>query len=512
MSYLMGIDIGTTGAKALIIDEKGTVAASSNFEYPLQSPAPGWAEQDPAQWWEAVKSGIPAALTAAALRADQIAALGLSGQMHGSVFLDQADQVIRPCILWCDQRTGEQCDWITDTVGKDLLTRETCNACLTGFTAGKIIWLRQKEPANYARVRKILLPKDYIRLRLTGEYATEVSDASGTCLLNVPQRRWSDKVLAALQLDQSLLPPVFESPVVSGRISASAAEVTGLKAGTPVVGGGGDQAAGGVGTGIVKTGLVSSSTGTSGVVFAFLDKPTFDPQLRTHTFCHAVPGKWQVMGAALSAGGSLRWFRDAFAAPEKDIAAQMRIDPYDLLAQEAAQAQPGCEGLMFLPYLTGERTPHADPSARGVFFGISLRHQKRHFIRAVMEGAAFGMKDSFDILQEMAVPIEQVRATGGGARSALWRQIQADVTGLPHHTINVEEGPAYGVALLAAVGAGVFSSVEEACEATISLRSRTDPIPDNVALYRECHRIFRQLYRNLKATFAETAQLVARRP
>jgi xylulokinase len=330
--------------------------------------------------------------------------------------------------------------------------------------------------------------------------------------LNVPQRRWSDKVLAALQLDQSLLPAVFESPVVSGRISASAAEVTGLKAGTPVVGGGGDQAAGGVGTGIVKSGLVSSSTGTSGVVFAFLDKPTFDPQLRTHTFCHAVPGKWQVMGAALSAGGSLRWFRDAFAAPEKEIAAQMRIDPYDLLTQEAAQAQPGCEGLIFLPYLTGERTPHADPSARGVFFGISLRHQKRHFIRAVMEGAAFGMKDSFDILQEMGVPIQQVRATGGGARSALWRQIQADVTGLPHHTINVEEGPAYGVALLAAVGAGVFSSVEEACDATISLRSRTDPIPDNVALYRECHRIFRQLYRNLKATFAETAQLVARRP
>ena len=510
MPYLMGIDIGTTGTKTLIINEKGEVVGSSNFDHTLQTPAPGWAEQDPAEWWQAVRNGIPAALANAGIKADQVAALGLSGQMHGSVFLDKNDNVIRPCILWCDQRTQEQCDWITEKVGKEALVRETCNPCLTGFTAGKIIWLRQMEPANYEKVRKVLLPKDYIRLLLTGEYATEVSDASGTSLLNIRQRRWSKPVLDALGLDETLLPAVFESPLVSGKVTASAAEATGLKAGTPVVGGGGDQAAGAVGNGIVKTGVVSSTTGTSGVVFAFMDHPEVDPQLRTHTFCHAVPCKWHVMGVVLSAGGSLRWLRDTFAAPEKKLAAQMGVDPYLLLTEEAALAQPGCEGLLFLPYLTGERTPYPDPHARGVFFGISLRHARKHFVRAVLEGVAFALKDSFDVFDRMGVPMTEIRASGGGARSPLWRQIQADVTGRPHHTINVEEGPAFGVALLAGVGAGVFSSVEEACDATISLRSRTDPIPENVALYQKYHQIYQELYRSLQPRFAEICQLVAR--
>lgn len=509
MPYLMGIDIGTTGSKTLITDEKGKVVGSANFDHTLQTPAPGWAEQDPAEWWGAVRRGVRAALAKAKIRGDQVAAVGLSGQMHGSVFLDKGDQIIRPCILWCDQRTQEQCDWITERVGKEALVEETCNPCLTGFTAGKIIWLRDREPANYEKLRKVLLPKDYIRFCLTGEYATEVSDASGTSLLNVRERGWSRKVLQALQLDESLLPTVFESPVVSGKVCPSAAEATGLKEGTPVVGGGGDQAAGAVGNGIVKTGVVSSTTGTSGVVFAFMDKPEVDPLLRTHTFCHAVPGKWHVMGVMLSAGGSFRWLRDTFAAPEKEIASQMGVDPYELLTQEAAKAEPGCEGLIFLPYLSGERTPYPDPDARGVFFGISLRHQKRDFIRAVLEGVAFGLKDSFDILQEMGVSITEVRASGGGARSPLWQQIQADISGFSHHTINVEEGPAYGVALLAGVGAGVFSSVEEACDATISLRSRTDPIPENVALYRQYHRVYQGLYQDLRGRFAEAASIVA---
>lgn len=507
MGYLAGIDIGTSGTKTLIITDAGEVVSSATVEYPLHTPRPGWAEQDPQDWWKGSSESLLLALRKANLRGTEIQGIGLSGQMHGSVFLDANGEVIRPALLWCDQRTGPQCDWIHETAGEDLVVAETCNRVLTGFTAPKIIWLRQHEPENYRRMAKCLLPKDYIRYRLTGEFHSEVSDASGTALFNVRERRWSTAILDKTGIDPSVLPEVHESVVPSARVSPEAAALLGLRPGTPVVGGGGDQAAGGVGNGIVSPGIVSSTLGTSGVLFAFLDEPLVDPQVRTHTFCHAVPGKWHVMGVMLSAGGSFRWVRDTLCGPERDVAANLGQDPYEVMCAEAATAPAGCEGLVFLPYLTGERVPYPDPAAKGVFYGLHLRHQRAHLIRAVMEGVAFGMRDSFDILEAMGVPMTQVRASGGGARSSLWRQIQADVTGRAHSTINVEEGPALGVALLAGVGTGAWGTVEEACGAAIEVVGRTDAVPESVALYDSCHAIYRGLYADLAARFRETAAL-----
>ena len=505
MAYLLGIDIGTSGTKTLLIDETGAVVASATAEHPLYIPKPNWAEQNPADWWAATVSTIREVITKSGVAARDIAGIGLSGQMHGSVFLDAENSVIRPALLWCDQRTAEQCRWITEKVGASDLVAETCNQAMTGFTSPKIIWLRQNEPENYARLRKVLLPKDYIRFRLTGEFATEVSDASGMGLLNVPQRKWSETVLDRIELPLEYLPTVFESQEISGRISEATAELTGLKVGTPVVGGGGDQAAGAVGNGIVETGIVSSTTGTSGVVFAHLDAPYSDPLLRTNTFCHAVPDKWHVMGVMLSAGGSLRWVRDALCDEEKDVAASMDKDPYELMTAEAAEAPVGSEGLIFLPYLTGERTPYPNANARGVFFGLHLRHEKRHLIRAVMEGVAYGLRDSFEIIEGMGAPITQVRASGGGARSELWRQIQADVTGREHVTINVEEGPAFGVALLAGVGTGIWPSVPEACRATIKVVDQRPPVPENAAAYEKLYEVYGDLYRQLEGSFDKVA-------
>jgi len=510
MSYLIGIDVGTTGTKTLLMDERGQVVASALGEYPLLTPRPGWSEQNPAEWWDATVNTIRQVLAQSGVNAADVKGLGLSGQMHGAVLLDKDRQVLRPAILWNDQRTGAQCNWITEAVGQDTLVAETCNPVLTGFQAPKIIWVRDHEPAIYERIDKVLLPKDYIRFRLTGEFASEVSDASGTAMFNVAERRWSDKVLEAIGVPREWLPEVYESPEVSGHVTAAVAELTGLKEGTPVVGGGGDQAAGAVGNGIVKTGVISSTTGTSGVVFAFADEPFTDPGLRTHTFCHAVPGKWHVMGVVLSAGGSLRWYRDTLAEAEKAVARLTGADPYEYLTAAAATAPLGSEGLIFLPYLTGERTPHADPNVKGAFVNLTLRHTKAHLARAVLEGVAYAMRDSFEIFREMGVPIRQVRASGGGARSAVWRQIQADVTGFDHVTINVEEGPAYGVALLAAVGAGLYASVEEACDATIRVVSNTPFNAANKALYDDYYAVFRSLYPALKQNFDTVTELVAK--
>jgi len=501
---LLGVDIGTSGTKTLLLDEGGAVLATASWEYPLSTPRPGWAEQDPAHWWEAAQATIREVLRKAGVPGEAVRAVGLSGQMHGSVFLDAAGEVIRPALLWCDQRTAAQCEWITRTVGAERVVELTANPVLTGFTAPKVIWLRDHEPEAYARVRQVLLPKDYVRYRLTGAFATEVSDASGTAMFHVRERRWATELLEAIGVPAAWLPECFESPVPSTALSAAGAAATGLRAGTPVVGGGGDQAAGAVGAGIVESGIVSSTVGTSGVVFAFSDTPDVDPGLRVHTFCHAVPGKWHQMGVMLSAGGSLRWYRDTLAAPEIAVARERGVDPYEVITAGAAAAPAGCEGLLFLPYLTGERTPHPDPHARGVFFGLTLRHDRRHLARAVLEGVAYGLRDSFEILAGLGVPIREVRAGGGGARSALWRQIQADVTGREHVTINIDEGPALGVALLAGVGAGVWDSVAAACRAVIRVADRCPPGPDRGA-YGRYYPIYRSLYGSLKDQFAAVA-------
>lgn len=508
MPYLLGIDIGTSGTKTILIDETGHVLARALQEYPLYEPRPQWSEQEPADWWAATCATVQKVLQQSGVESRQISGIGLSGQMHGSVFLDANDAVIRPALLWNDQRTQAECDWITETVGRDRVVDLLSNPVLTGFTAGKIIWLRNHEPENYARVRKVLLPKDYIRFMLTGEYATEVSDASGTALFHVKKRDWADEVLDAIGIPRDWMPKSYESVEISGRVSEAAAAATGLAPGTPVVGGGGDQAAGAVGNGIVETGVVSSTLGTSGVVFAFSDEPIVDPALRLHTFCHAVPGKWHLMGVMLSAGGSLQWYRDAFCQPEKVVAGALNRDPYELICAEAATAPVGSEGLIFLPYLSGERTPYPDPNARGVLFGLTRRTTRASVARAVLEGVAYGMRDSFAIMEAMRLPIREVRASGGGARSVLWRAIQADVTGYRHVTINVDEGPALGVALLAGVGTGVYSSVSEACRATIRTQDAADVCTPNHVAYTKFHKLYQSLYAHLKTDFAEVARLV----
>jgi len=505
MAYLLGIDVGTSGTKALLVADSGEIVGRATAEYPLSTPQPGWAEQDPGDWWQAAVDSIRAVLASSQVDAGDIAGIGLSGQMHGSVFLDGAGKVLRPAILWCDQRTAAQCEWITRRAGEETVVQETHNPVLTGFTAPKIVWLQQNEPFVWASVAKVLLPKDYVRFMLTGEFATEVSDASGTSLLNIKERKWSATMLEAVGMREDMLPRVYESPEVSGQVSEAAAKLTGLRAGTPVVGGGGDQAAGAVGNGIVEPGIISVTTGTSGVVFAYMDSPETDAALRTHTFCHAVPGKWHVMGVMLSAGGSLRWYRDVLGTEEKNIAERIGNDPYDVLSAEAAFAEPGCRGLVFLPYLSGERTPYPDPNARGVFFGISLWHRREHLVRSVLEGVSYGLRDSLEILKEMGLPVSQVRASGGGARSALWRQIQADVFGCELVTINVDEGPAFGACLLAGVGAGLYPTVPAACRKTIKVTQRTDPNPETVKVYERFYAVYRKLYPALKERFGEVA-------
>jgi xylulokinase len=507
MPHLIGVDIGTSGTKTLLLDETGRVIARAARDYPLHSPKPLWAEQDPADWWGSVCATLKEVFSVSGVSADSITGIGLSGQMHGAVFLGDGDEVLRPAILWNDQRTQSECDWITETVGSERVADLICNPVLTGFTAGKIVWLRNHEPELYAHVRKVLLPKDYIRLKLTSEFASEVSDASGTALFDVRKRAWSQEMLDGCRIPLDWMPRVYESPEISGLVTESAAALTGLRSGTPVVGGGGDQAAGAVGNGIVETGIVSSTVGTSGVVFAFCDEPVVDPRLRLHTFCHAVPGKWHIMGVMLSAGGSLQWFRDTFCERQSAVSASLGNDPYEIITAEAAEAPAGCEGLIYLPYLTGERTPYPDPNARGVFFGITRRCKHNWFARAVMEGVAFGLRDSFEIMREMNVPMTQVRASGGGARSDVWRQIQADVTGLAHSKLSVDEGPALGAALLAGVGAGTYSTVEEACRTVIRIESETHPRVESRDLYESLYDVYRGLYRSLRPHFDEVAAI-----
>ncbi|OIN95995.1 xylulokinase [Candidatus Desantisbacteria bacterium CG1_02_38_46] len=506
MPYLMGIDIGTTSARAIIIDESGKLVGAGVSEYPLYHPQPLFVEQEPLDWWEGTKKAIGEALKNANVQSHEIGGIGISGQMHSLVLLDNHCKVLRRSILWCDQRTVKQCEYIMRKT-KQTLVQSTGNPALTGFTLPKIIWVMQEEPEIYEKVHKMLLPKDYIRFKLTGEFATEVSDASGTLMLDVKKRKWSEEILSAFRIKKENLPVVYESPQITGKITSESAKETGLKEGIPVVGGAGDQAAGGVGNGIIKEGLLSSTIGTSGVVFASLDDVKVDPFLRTHTFCHAIPGKWHIMGVMLCAGVSLKWFRDTFGMEEVNVGKMTGQDPYEILTMEASQVKPCSEGLIFLPYLMGERTPYPDPYAKGVFFGLTPRHTKAHLVRAVMEGVAFGLRDSLEIIKKLRIKIEEIRASGGGARSTLWRQIQADINNAPMSTISIKEGPAFGVALLAGVGTGIYKNVEEACDNTIHVTSVTEPIKENVKRYEEYYRIYRSLYQKLKDEFVQVSGL-----
>jgi len=508
MGYLIGIDVGTSGTKTLLINEAGQILGNVIEEYPCQSPKPLWSEQDPADWWQATLESVKRVIAEAEVDGQEVKGIGLSGQMHGLVCLDEDNGVLRPAILWNDQRTGEECEEITSQVGAERLIELVCNPALTGFTAPKILWVRKNEPEIYDKTKKMLLPKDYIRLKLTGEYATEVSDASGMLLLDVKKRAWSDEMLSELEIDKGLLAECFESQEVSGKTLPEISAELGIPEGTPVVGGGGDQAAGAVGNGIVKTGVISATLGTSGVVFAFSDEVQTDPQGRVHTFCHAVPGKWHVMGVMLSAGGSFQWWRNHLSELELEQARKMDIDPYEILCEEAEEAEPGSEGLVFLPYLTGERTPHANPNAKGAWVGLTVRHNKSHMIRSLLEGITYGMKDSLEIIKGMGVEISQIRVSGGGARSEFWRQMQADVYEHPVCTINASEGPAYGVALLAGVGTGVYGSVEQACEAAIQVVSETAPNEESSKVYAKFYPIYQQLYRSLKDDFDRITEAV----
>jgi xylulokinase len=508
MSVYLGIDIGTSGAKTLAMDASGKILAQAMATYPCHHPKPLWSEQDPDDWWDATVNTVRAVVKQAKLKPADVKAIGLSGQMHGSVFLDKRNQVIRRALLWNDQRTAAECEEIEKRAGgRKQLIKMVANPALTGFTAPKILWLRNNEPKNFAKLAKVLLPKDDIRRRLTGEYATEVSDASGMLLLDVVKRQWSKPLLSKLELDESLFGKCYESEEVTGRLTSETAKLLGLSTDCLVVGGAGDCAAGAVGNGIVRKGVLSTSIGTSGVVFVHSDTPQVDPEGRLHTFCHAVHGKWHMMGVTLAAGGSLQWFRNALCETVAIVAKRSKIDVYDVLTEEAAVTPPGAEGLLFLPYLAGERTPHADPLARGAFVGLTLKHTRGHLVRAILEGVTYSLRDCLAIIEEQGVTVKQVRASGGGAKSGFWRQMQADVLGKSVVTMAADEGPAYGVALLAAVGAGEYKDVVEACDATIRTTSETKTNSAARKQYDAAFPVYQQLYRSLRNDFRAIAKL-----
>jgi xylulokinase len=499
-SCVLGIDVGTGGTRALVISEHGQILASATEEHePFASPEIGWAEQHPQDWWRACGMAVRKALAGAALPAEQIACVGFSGQMHGAVMLDASDEVVRPALIWCDVRTEKQGRELTEKIGAEALIRLTCNPALPNFTVTKFLWVREQEPENWKRVRSVMLPKDYVRFRLTGEKATDMADASGTLMLDVAHRRWSDEVLQAAGIEKSLLPQLFESPEICGKVSAAGAAATGLEPGTPVVAGAGDQAAGAVGMGIVAPGAVSATIGTSGVVFAATDRPSLDPKGRLHTFCHAVPGRWHVMGVTQAAGLSLRWFRDRFGAGGNTTGSEDGGDPYDRLITEAAAVPPGSDGLLWAPYLMGERTPHLDPNARAALIGLTASHTRGHVVRAILEGVAFSLRDSFTLFAEMGVPVKNIRLGGGGARSALWRQIQADVYGHEVEILEAEEGAAYGAAILAGVGAGLWSSVDNACDETVKVALRVAPPHAVVQRMNTSYAAYRRMYPAIKS-------------
>ena len=489
----LGVDIGTGGSRALIVNKDGRIIAGVTAAHDeMLMLHPQWAEQRPENWWDASMLAIQGALKVAGISGADIQGIGLSGQMHGLTLLDAAGEVIRPALIWCDQRSQKQVDWVNEKVGRERVLACIANPVLTGFTLPKLLWVRDHEPALFERVRQVLLPKDYVRFRLTGEYATEVSDASGTALFNVVERRWSTELISALGLDAAILPRCYESIEITGTINAEAARLTGLAEGTPVVGGGGDQAASAVGNGVVEPGFVSCTLGTSGVVFAHMEKVAYDPAGRVHTFCHAVPGKWHVMGVTQGAGLSLQWFRNHLAPTAT----------YDELMVEAAQAPTGSQGLYWLPYLMGERTPHLDPNATGGWIGLTARHGRADLIRAIVEGVCYSQRDCLDIIETLGVPVNSARASGGGANSPFWRQLLADILNKRVVTLETQEGSAFGAALLAMTGTGAFSSVPEACRAVVREVSSVQPSQRGAALYTEWHKTYRALYPALKTALS----------
>ena len=488
--WFLGMDVGTGGTRAVVVDGAGKLIAGAACEHePFKTAHPGWAEQDPEDWWRAAQEAIRGALAAAPEPNEPIAAIGLTGQMHGAVLLDENGAVLRPSLIWCDTRTQPECDWLTEKIGYERLIELTCNPALPNFTLTKVLWVKEHEPEIFAKIRHILCPKDYVRYRLTGEYAIDVQEASGTLLLDVTHRRWSREVAEAAEIPESWLPRVYESPEVCARISEAAAGLTGLAAGTPVVAGAGDQGAGAVGMGILQPGSVSATIGTSGVVFAATAAPTKDPKGRLHTFCHAVPGLWHVMGVTQSAGLSFSWLKETFFAGQD----------YDGLTAAAAKIPAGSEGLEWAPYLLGERTPHLDPEVRAAFAGISTVHTAAHFVRAVLEGVAYSLEDTFSLFAELGIPVSAIRLGGGGARGPLWRKIQAGIYGHAVEVLTAEEGGAFGSALMAGVGAGHWANLDEACGQAIEVAQRIEPDAGDLAVYKAGYAKWRRLYPALKS-------------
>ncbi|MCL2701623.1 MAG: xylulokinase [Phycisphaerae bacterium] len=508
MAFYLGIDIGTSGTKALVMDADGAVIATATAEHPIFSPKPGWSEQRPDDWWASAVAATRAVVKKAKIDARQIAGIGLSGQMHGLVITDGAGKPLRNSLIWNDQRTASQCAEIEDAVGgRNKLISLVGNKAMTSFTLTKLLWVRKHEPKIYDRVKHFLLPKDYVRLKLTGEYVGEVSDMSGTLMLDQKKRNWSKEIIDIFQIDASILPPVVESQEITGRLTKAAAAALGLCEGVPVVGGGGDQPAGAVGNGVVAQGLMSATMGTSGVVFVHSPEYVTNPHGKVQTFCSSVAGEYCMFGCILAAGGSYQWYRNVLGATEIAEAKKKKVDPYELLTAQAAAAPAGCEGLFFLPYLTGERTPHADPNARACWIGMHNRTTKNELVRSVLEGVTFAMNDALTAFRERNVAIKEIRLSGGGARSEFWRQLQADIYGTTCVTINAEEGPAYGVALLAAVGTGRFKDVRQACKAGIRITRTVKPQAKLKKLYETHYAQYQRLYPALKDEFQEMAKL-----
>ncbi|MCF7890951.1 xylulokinase [Candidatus Bipolaricaulota bacterium] len=498
MAQLLGLDLGTTGAKTLVIDDRGEVLATHTEGYPLYQPEQGWSEQNPEEWWKATLKALKSVLAKGEVDKSSIRGIGLSGQMHGSVFLDEENRVIRNPILWNDTRTSEQCREIEDTIGEDKLLNLVGNPALEGFTAPKVLWLKEKEPENYEKLETLLLPKDYIVYRLTGRLVTEKSDAAGTLLYDVRNQEWSEEICEALDIDPEILPEVLDSEDVVANVKPGIANEIGLPSDLKVVAGGADNACSAVGNGVTEEGLFLVSIGSSGVVLAHSASMETNDENRIHYFNHSVSGKWYLMGVMLSAGLSLRWFRDNFARLETQTGDLTGTNPYEFLNSEAKQVPAGSEGLVFLPYLSGERTPHQNAKARGVFFGISGTHDKRHFVRSILEGVTFGLQDSLELIKDMGIEPTQIRVTGGGAQSALWRKIQADIFGQEVVATKVDEGPAYGAALLAGVGSGTYKSINNAVDRCVTISSYDQPDSKNQKVYSELYSIYRSLYTSLE--------------